>query len=62
MLKDFENERCYYQWIMILMSNWMKIADLKKNVNQLIYQQILEINKINKNCILLHEVISRDET
>ncbi len=62
MLRDFQNERCCYQQIMILTLNWMKIADLKKNVSQLIYWQILKINRINEKCTLLHEVISRDET
>ncbi len=62
MLKDFENEYYHYQWIMILTSNRMKIADLKKNVSQSIYQQIFKINKINENCTLLREVVSKDET
>ncbi len=39
----------------------MKIADLKKNIKKSIYKQILEINKIDKNCTLLHEVILKDE-
>jgi len=40
----------------------MKIADLKKKENnEPIYRLILEANKINKNCVLLHEVISKDE-
>ncbi len=40
----------------------MKIADLKKNNDQSIYKQILEINEIDENCTLLREVIARDET
>jgi len=51
-----------YQWITILTSNWMKIADLKKNISASIYKQILEINEINENCMLLREAIARDET
>ncbi len=62
MLKDLDDERIYYQWIIILTLNWMKIADLKKNISESIYKQILEINKIDENCMLLREVIARDET
>ncbi len=40
----------------------MKIADLKKNINESIYKQILETNEINENCMLLRETIARDET
>jgi len=40
----------------------MKIADLKKNINESIYKQILETNEINKNCTLLREAIAKDET
>jgi len=40
----------------------MKIADLKKNISESIYKQILEINEINENCTLLPEAIARDET
>jgi len=40
----------------------MKIADLKKNISESIYKQILEINEIDENCMLLHEAIARDET
>ena len=40
----------------------MKIADLKKNISESIYKQILETNEINKNCMLLREAIARDET
>ena len=39
----------------------MKIADLKKNISESIYKQILEINKIDENCMLLREAIARDE-
>ncbi len=62
MLKDSEDERIHYQWITILTLNWMKIADLKKNINESIYKQVLEANKINENCTLLREAIARDET
>ncbi len=40
----------------------MKIADLKKNISELIYKQILKINEIDENCMLLREAIARDET
>ncbi len=40
----------------------MKIIDLKKNINESIYKQILEINEIDENCTLLREAIVRDET
>ncbi len=62
MLKDSKDERVRYQWITILTLNWMKIADLKKNINESIYKQILEINEIDENCTLLREAIVRDET
>ncbi len=40
----------------------MKIANLKeKENNESIYQLILEANRINENCILLHEVVLKDE-
>ncbi len=39
----------------------MKIADLKKNNNQSIYRQVLDVNKIDENCMLLREAIARDE-
>ncbi len=61
-LKDLNDERVHYQWITILTLNWMKIADLKKNISESIYKQILETNRINENCMLLREVIARDET
>jgi len=40
----------------------MKIADLKKNISESIYKQILEINRIDENCTLLREAITRDKT
>jgi len=39
----------------------MKIADLKKNINESIYKQILETNEINENCTLLREVVLKNE-
>jgi len=40
----------------------MRIADLKeKENNESIYQLILKVNRINENCILLHEVVLKDE-
>ncbi len=40
----------------------MKIADLKEKKNdELIYQLILKANKINKNYILLYEVVLKNE-
>ncbi len=60
-LRDFDDERVRYQWITILTSNWMKIADLKKNVNKSIYKQVLDVNEIDENCTLLREAIERDE-
>jgi len=42
--------------------NQIKIADLKEKENdESIYQLILKANKINENCILLHEVVLKDE-
>ncbi len=61
-LRDSEDERVRYQWITILTSNRMKIADLEKNISESIYKQILETNKIDENCTLLREAIARDET
>ncbi len=61
-LRDSEDERVRYQWITILTLNWMKIADLKKNISESIYKQILEINEIDENCTLLREAIARNET
>ncbi len=40
----------------------MKIADLKKNISESIYKQVLEINRIDENCTLLREAIARNET
>jgi len=40
----------------------MKIADLKKNISESIYKQILKTNEINENCMLLREVIAKDKT
>ncbi len=60
--RDFNDERVWYQRTTILTLNWMKIADLKKNNDQSIYKQILEINEIDENCTLLREAIARDET
>jgi len=40
----------------------MKIADLEEKENdESIYQLILEANRINENCILLREVVLKDE-
>ncbi len=39
----------------------MKIADQKKNNDQSIYRQVLDMNEINENCTLLREAIARDE-
>ncbi len=61
-LRDSEDEYIHYQWITILTLNRIKIADLKKNIRESIYKQILEINEIDKNCTLLREAIARDET
>ncbi len=62
MFKDSEDECICYQWITILTSNWMKIADLKKNISESIYKQILETNEIDENCTLLREAIAKDKT
>ncbi len=59
--RSSENERVCYQWITILTLNWMKIADLEKNIEKSIYKQILETNEINKNCTLFREVVLKDE-
>ncbi len=61
-LRDSEDERVRYQQITILTSNWMKIANLKKNISESIYKQILETNEIDENCMLLREAIAKDET
>ncbi len=60
--RSFENEWCCYQQTTILTSDQIKIVDLKKNINESIYKQILETNEIDKNCTLLREAIARDET
>ncbi len=60
-LRDFNDERVCYQWITILTLNWMKIADLKKNVSESIYKQVLDANEIDENCTLLHEAKIRNE-
>jgi len=40
----------------------MKIADLEEKKNdESIYRLILKANRINKNCILLREVVLKDE-
>jgi len=60
--RSFENERCRYQRTTILTLNRMKIADLEEKENdESIYRLILEANRINKNCILLREVVLKDE-
>jgi len=57
-----ENERCRYQRTTILTPNRMKIADLEEKENdEPIYRLILEANRINENCILLREVVLKDE-
>ncbi len=60
-LRDFDDERVRYQWITILTSNWMKIADLKKNVSESIYKQVLDANEIDENCTLLREAKIRSK-
>ncbi len=60
--RSLENEWCRYQWTMILTLNWMKITDLEEKENdESIYWLILEANRINKNYILLREVVLKDE-
>jgi len=60
--RSFENERCRYQRTTILTLNRMKIADLEEKENdESIYRLILEANRINENCILLREVVLKDE-
>ncbi len=61
-LRDSEDEHVRYQWITILTSNRMKIADSEKNISESIYKQILEINEIDENCTLFRKAIARDET
>ncbi len=60
-LRDLNDERVWYQRTTILTLNWMKIADLEKNNDQLIYRQVLDVNEIDENCMLLREAIARDE-
>ncbi len=59
--RDFDDERVQYQRITILTLNRMKIVDLKKNNDQSIYKQVLDVNEIDENCTLLREAIARDE-
>ncbi len=59
--RSSEDECICYQWITILTSNQMKIADLEKNIKKSIYKQILEANEIDENCTLLREVVLKDE-
>ena len=60
--RSFKNKRCHYQQTTILTLNRMKIADLEEKENdESIYQLILKANRINKNCILLREVMLKDE-
>ncbi len=60
--RSLENEWCHYQWTTILTLNRMKITDLEEKENdKSIYWLILEANRINENCILLREVILKDE-
>ncbi len=61
MLRNFDDERVHYQWITILTSNWMKIADLEKNVSESIYKQVLDVNEIDENCTLLLEAKIKSE-
>ncbi len=60
-LKDLDDERVHYQRTTILTLNWMKITDLKKNNDQSIYKQVLDVNEIDENYTLLREAIARDE-
>ncbi len=59
--RDLDDECVQYQRTTILTLNWMKIADLKKNNDQSIYKQVLDVNEIDENCTLLREAIARDE-
>ncbi len=60
--RSFENEWCRYQRTTILTLNRIKIADLEEKENdESIYWLILEANRINENCILLREVVLKDE-
>jgi len=60
-LKNFNDEYVCYQWIIILTLNWMKIADLKKNVSESIYKQVLDVNEIDENCTLLRKAKIRNK-
>ncbi len=59
--RDLDDERIWYQRTTILTLNQMKIADLKKNNDQSIYRQVLDVNEIDENCTLLREAIARDK-
>ncbi len=60
--RSLKNEWCRYQWTTILTLNRMKIADREEKENdESIYWLILEANRINKNCILLREVVLKNE-
>ncbi len=59
--RDLDDERIWYQRTTILTLNQMKITDLKKNNDQSIYKQVLDMNEIDENCTLLREAIARDE-
>ncbi len=60
--RSLENEWCCYQRTTILTLNQMKIADLEEKKNdESIYRLILEVNRINEKCILLREVVLKDE-
>ncbi len=60
-LRNFNDECIQYQRTTILTLNWMKIIDSKKNNDQSIYKQVLDVNEINENCTLLREAMTRDE-
>ena len=60
--RSSEDERCRYQRTTILTPDRMEIADLEEEENdEPIYRLILEANRINENCILLREVVLKDE-
>ncbi len=59
--RSLENEWCRYQRTTILTSDWIKMTDLKKNIDESIYKQIFKTNEINENCTLLREAIARDK-
>jgi len=57
-----EDERCRYQRTTILTPDRMEIADLEEEENgEPIYRLVLEANRINEDCILLREVVLKDE-